>query len=78
MDLAVSFKQTLSPLWTLTLDLSGWRGPPCQEAFYAGGSWWLMSGRAVPGGSQGRPPLTGFSQAGASLCQVGKPTKALW
>ena len=50
MGLAASLKQILSPQWTLILDLSGWLGPPCQEAFCAGDSRWLVSGMRPPQG----------------------------
>lgn len=50
MDSASSFKRTLSPLCTLSLDLSGWPGPPLrQEALCAGRPRWLVSDSAVPG-----------------------------
>lgn len=51
-DLASPFKQILSPQCRPSLDLSVWRGPLCQEAFYAGCPRWLQSGRALPGGWQ--------------------------
>lgn len=77
-DLASPFKQILSILCMLPLDLSVWVGPLCQEAFYAGCPPWLQSGRAVPGEWQQLLPLTHFSQAIARHCQAGKPTKEPW
>lgn len=52
-------------------------GPSVRKHFATGCPQWLKSGRAVSEGWPRLLLLTHFSQALASLCQAGKPTKEL-